>query len=107
MYVVRSGRLEVLREGGGDPELLDELGRGSVIGELGLLSAGSRAASIRSRRDASLLRIDRERFTEMLGDARFATGIAGALAEQLRHSRRRRREESHPGEDDCARAPSR
>ncbi len=88
MYVVRSGRLEVLREGGGQPELLDELGRGSVVGELGLLSAGSRAASIRSRRDASLLRIDRERFSEMLGDAQFATGIAGALAEQLRHSRR-------------------
>lgn len=89
MYVVRSGRLEVLREADEDElELLDDLGRGSIIGELGLLSAGTRAASIRSRRDATLLRVDRDAFTEMLADARFATGIARALGDQLRLSRR-------------------
>jgi NTE family protein len=87
MYVVRSGRLDVLREEQGEPELLNELGRGSIIGELGLLSAENRSASIRSRRDATLLRVDRDTFTKMLADARFATGIARALGEQLRHSR--------------------
>lgn len=88
MYVVRSGRLDVLREDDeGEPELLNELGRGSIIGELGLLSAENRSASIRSRRDATLLRVDRDSFTKMLADARFATGIARALGEQLRRSR--------------------
>jgi NTE family protein len=90
MYIVRAGRLEVLFEpDGGRPERLHELGRGSAVGELALLSANPRSASIRARRDAVLLRVDRASFESMLSDGgEFATAIARALGGQLQHARR-------------------
>jgi NTE family protein len=46
LYIVRSGRLEVLLDAGGPAaERLVELGRGSVVGELALLCTERRAAS--------------------------------------------------------------
>ena len=52
MYVIRSGRLDVLVEG--PPEtLVRTLRRGDVVGELALLHAGRRTASVRARRTPS------------------------------------------------------
>ena len=89
MYIVRSGRLEVIREHEREePERLLELGRGSVVGELALLSSAGRSASVRSCRDAVLLRVDREAFEPMLrASNEFAISIARVLASQLQHSR--------------------
>lgn len=58
LYVVRSGRLEVLQGGA----LINELGRGAILGELGLLTGAARSASVRARRDAQLLRLSRDEF---------------------------------------------
>jgi NTE family protein len=50
LYVVRSGRLAVMAEG--PPEtLVRMLRRGEVVGELALLRAGTRSASVRTHRD--------------------------------------------------------
>ena len=89
MYVVRSGRLEVLKERAeGEPERLLELGRGSVVGELALLSEAGRGASVRSCRDAVLLRLDREVFETLLrASNEFTVSIARTLAVQLQNSR--------------------
>jgi NTE family protein len=90
LFIVRSGRLEVIHEGAsGTQEILRELGRGSVVGELALLSQGNRSASVRCRRDAELLRLDRGHFTAMLEtQPGFGAAVSRVLGGQLQRSRR-------------------
>src|SRR5947199_7475626 len=56
MYIVRSGRVEVIAEEHGE-DLIRVLRRGGVLGELALLREGSRSASARARRDTELLEL--------------------------------------------------
>ncbi|MFN8157730.1 MAG: DHA2 family efflux MFS transporter permease subunit [Candidatus Nanopelagicales bacterium] len=80
MYVVKAGRLEV--ETGG--RTVRELGAGAVLGELALLTGGTRSASVRARRDSRLLRVSQEHFRDAVGDdAQTLTALSGVLAEQL------------------------
>ncbi|HET9499176.1 MAG TPA: MFS transporter [Marmoricola sp.] len=80
MYVVSTGRLEVVLDG----EVIRELGPGAILGELALLTGGARSASVRARRDSSLLRVSREEFLEaMAHDPAAPMAVATALAEQL------------------------
>jgi EmrB/QacA subfamily drug resistance transporter len=51
IYAVRAGRLEVVRDG----TVVAVHGRGELIGELGILTGGPRAASVRARRDSELV----------------------------------------------------
>ena len=63
MYIVRSGRVEVLAElPDGTRERLREMGPGAVVGELALLSGAPRSTSIRIRRDVTLLRLGQREF---------------------------------------------
>ena len=57
MYIVRAGRLEVVDEGAG--QVIRELGRGDVLGELALLTDSPRSASVRAARTSDLLAISR------------------------------------------------
>jgi NTE family protein len=88
MYVLRSGRLEVFREAhGAEREQIRELGAGSAVGELALLSGKRRSASVRARRNAELLRLSGERFAELLDSTpSFAAGVSRSLAAELRRS---------------------
>ncbi len=89
LYVVRSGRLETLLERpDGSVEELRVLGPGAVAGELAVLSAGLRSASIRCRRAAELLRLGREDVDAVLA-AHPAAGaaVARVLAAQLQQAR--------------------
>ncbi|MCV7146217.1 MFS transporter [Mycobacterium riyadhense] len=74
LYVVRSGRLQVLR----DDVVVTELGRGEVVGELGLLIAAPRSASVRAVRDSTLVRLTKSQF-DKIADA----GVLGALVQVL------------------------
>jgi NTE family protein len=100
LYVVRSGRLEVLQERAlgkqehdrerplGEHEHVRELGPGSVVGELAPLSGARRSASVRCRRDAELLRLGRAELDGLLESTPgFAAGVSRALARQLQASR--------------------
>jgi predicted acylesterase/phospholipase RssA/MFS family permease/CRP-like cAMP-binding protein len=71
LYVVRSGRLRVVQDG----RAVNELGRGAVIGELGLLTGAPRSATVTAIRDSALVRLSREQF-----DAIADVGVMGALA---------------------------
>jgi NTE family protein len=62
LYVVRSGRVEVLV----DDEVVRVHGRGEAFGELALLSGGVRTASVRARRDSELLAVNRAEFDHLL-----------------------------------------
>jgi NTE family protein len=87
VYIVRSGRVDVLHEG--PPEtLLRTLKRGDVVGELALLRGGRRSASVRARRDTELLRLGRESFETLIRRApSFAIGLTRAMGSQLAASR--------------------
>lgn len=84
VFVLRAGRLEVVV---GD-EVVRELGPGSVVGELALLTGGTRSASIRARRDSMLSEVSRAEFdTAMAADPTSYPALAGVLAQQLSEAR--------------------
>ncbi len=87
LYIVRSGRIDVLDEG--PPEsLIRVLRRGDVLGELALLRKGTRSASARARRDVELLELGRAEFESLIQVApSFALGLTRAMGAQLAASR--------------------
>jgi predicted acylesterase/phospholipase RssA len=86
LYVVRSGRLDVIAED--DDRVLRRVGRGEMLGELALLTGSPRSASVRAHRDSELLSVAREDFEELLRrDHDFALGLMRALGGQLQLSR--------------------
>ncbi|MGO9489921.1 MAG: MFS transporter [Solirubrobacteraceae bacterium] len=86
MYVVRAGRLEIVDEAAG--VVIRELGRGDALGELALLSASPRSASVRAARASDVLAVDRSDFEEHLHDSlALSLALNRVLAEQLRDNR--------------------
>jgi NTE family protein len=84
LYVVDTGRVDVIR----DDVIVQELGPGGVIGELGLLTAAPRAASVRARRDSELLRVSKRTFDRVLSaNPQASRQLASALARQVQAGR--------------------
>ncbi|CAN5232469.1 MFS transporter [soil metagenome] len=87
LYVVLSGRCEVVSE---DGDVLVALGRGAGLGELALITGAPRSASVRARRDSELLELSRNEFERLLRDEpAFAAGLTRELGRQLQASRPR------------------
>ena len=88
VYVVVSGRLEVVRDEDGEPQLLRVLGPESVVGELALLADTERSASIVARRDTELLKLTRHEFDSLVAeDSRFTGELVRLMGVQLQRSR--------------------
>jgi EmrB/QacA subfamily drug resistance transporter len=86
MYIVRGGRLEVVDEA--TNAVIRELGRGDSLGELALLSASPRSASVRAARASDVLAVDRAEFDEHLHDSpALSLALNRVLAGQLRDNR--------------------
>ena len=80
-FVVRRGRLEVFV---GDRRVR-EVGPGAVLGELALLTGEPRSATVRARRDATVLELTRASFDSVLDtDARASRFVLTQVAERLR-----------------------
>ncbi|GGF10611.1 cyclic nucleotide-binding protein [Aliidongia dinghuensis] len=78
IYVVINGRLDVVkRDGKGKAELVNEIGPGESVGELGLVTDQRRAADIIARRDTTVARLDKREYMEIL--RRDPEGIARGL----------------------------
>jgi predicted acylesterase/phospholipase RssA/CRP-like cAMP-binding protein len=87
MFIVRSGRLEVIEEGPSET-LIRILRRGDVLGELALLRDDTRSASVRACRDAELIELGRAEFEALIIEApSFALGLLRAMGERLAASR--------------------
>jgi NTE family protein len=87
LYLVRSGRLRVLVDDDEGLRTVRELGAGSAIGELALLTGSPRSATVQAVRDGELLELDAEVFHALLErDAGFAIAVARTLATQLQAS---------------------
>lgn len=84
MFVLLSGRAEVVI----DDAVVRELGPGAVIGELALLTGGTRSASVRARRDCRVLEVSRRLMDEtMTTDVEALSTLVHGLARQLSQSR--------------------
>ena len=80
-YGLRSGRLEVLVDG----RVVRELGPGEVIGEIALITGEPRSATVRARRDASVVELPREAFDDLMNtDVAATKAVMTQLAERLR-----------------------
>jgi NTE family protein len=85
LYIVLSGRLEVVAEG---DRVISELSSGDVVGELALLAEAPRSTGIRARRDARLLRLARETFDAMMQRPAFAKSVTRVLGAELQRVER-------------------
>jgi NTE family protein len=79
LFLVRSGRLEVLVDGA----VVRVHGRGEVFGELASLTGGARTATVRARRDSELLAVRRADLDALLAEPAFARALVRHLAERL------------------------
>ena len=87
LYVISSGRLEVVRESPAPPIVLRQLGRGDSIGELALLTGTPRSAAARAIRDTELVRIGRDEMLRLLHDSpSFAVALTRAIGRLLQAS---------------------
>ncbi|MFZ9668870.1 MAG: patatin-like phospholipase family protein [Solirubrobacterales bacterium] len=95
LYLVETGRLEVVRgEGDGKREADDHgievlrvLGPGATVGELALVTGEPRSASVRASRDSSLLKLSFEDFRELMTTVpTFNRALVSALGRQLQAS---------------------
>jgi NTE family protein len=87
LYVVLTGRLEIVIEGETE-KVIRILGHGDSVGELALLTESPRSASVRARRDSELLVVTREHFAKLLEERpEFAAGLTRVLGRQLRDVR--------------------
>ncbi|MEN3316496.1 MAG: hypothetical protein V7605_2730 [Acidimicrobiaceae bacterium] len=86
VFVVLSGRLEVVLESPPPARRLRSLSAGDPVGELGVLTGSTRAASVRAIRDSELLGVDRRTIDGMLEVPAFARTMIGALASHLQET---------------------
>jgi NTE family protein len=87
LYVVVSGRLDVILENPGPERTLGSLAAGSAVGELGVLTGAPRAASVRAVRDSELLALDAKTIATMFEDTpAFAGAMVKALALHLQNT---------------------
>lgn len=86
MYLIVDGKVKVHT---GD-KVLAELGTSQCVGEMAILDAEPRSASITALTDLTLLKINREDFSEILGEKpEISRGIIKVLTGRLREANRR------------------
>jgi NTE family protein len=82
LYLVESGRFQVLLDGRDKP--ISEIGPGTPIGEIAFFSGGKRTATVKAGRDSLVLRLTREDFERLAARLpRIWTTITSALARRL------------------------
>ncbi|MGI9647618.1 MAG: cyclic nucleotide-binding and patatin-like phospholipase domain-containing protein, partial [Acidimicrobiia bacterium] len=87
LFAVASGRLQAFVGNEGGETLVGEIGRGEVIGEMGILADEPRSATVRALRDSNLVHIPADAFVRFLReepDELFA--ITQLLIQRLRRS---------------------
>ena len=81
LYLVLDGKVRVHRR----DKLIAELGEKECFGEMALLDAAPRSATVTAMSDVSLLRISREEFQEIMAEKHeIAVGIIKVLTRRLR-----------------------
>lgn len=68
LYIIVNGRLGVYRqeEGGDEEQLIAELGRYEVVGEISVITGEPRSVTVRGMRDSGLIRISSQDFEKLM-----------------------------------------
>jgi predicted acylesterase/phospholipase RssA len=89
-FIVLSGRVRVVSDGdNGSERTLNELGRGEVLGEVALLTATDRSASVYAVRDTDVARISKNAFHWLIERRpKSLHGLARVMADRLQRQSR-------------------
>ncbi|AKJ04840.1 hypothetical protein ATI61_10190 [Archangium gephyra] len=83
MYLLASGAVYVLAEGGEREKVVDELGSGSLFGEIAMLAGERRSATIRTATSSMLVRIPRSALLPLMeANASLRQGVWRKFAER-------------------------
>ena len=84
LFVVESGCLDIVVEVPGPPRVVGSLARGSLLGELALITRRTRSAAVRARRDSVVLEVTRQQFDALVQrDPRFSMALLEVLGRKL------------------------
>ena len=90
MFVVQSGTVEVLREDDGETTVLAELGPNDFFGEMSLFEHEPRSATVRAKRNARVLTVDRKTlFRRIQSDPSLALNLLRTMSHRIRALDRR------------------
>jgi CRP/FNR family cyclic AMP-dependent transcriptional regulator len=83
MYVVRSGEIEIKRDG----VVVESLSAGGIFGEMALIDGSPRSATARAKTDCELAPINEKSFLFFVHETPFfAIAVMRTLAERLRRT---------------------
>lgn len=89
LYVIRAGRVRVLKESNGRRRMVSTLGPGDFFGELAVVTGQPRSATVEVVDDAELLRVPADKLEEMItGRGEVAIRLIRHLAERLDNANR-------------------
>ena len=69
VYVIREGRVRVLKESNGRQRMVATLGPGEFFGEMAVVTGNPRSATVEVLEDAELLKVPAEKLQDMLADS--------------------------------------
>lgn len=84
-YLLRSGRVEVLKDSPSGPIRLAVLGEGDIVGEMGVIDERPRSASVRALEPVTAIAVNQQEFLDtLLHRPRDALALLRSLFERLR-----------------------
>jgi len=89
MYVIRAGKVRVVKESQGRQRVVTTLGPGDFFGEMAVVTGRPRTATVEVLEDVELLRVPAEKLQEMVsGTGEVAIRLIRRLAERLESANR-------------------
>jgi len=89
LYVIRAGKVRVLKESNGRKRMVTILGPGDFFGEMAVVTGRPRSATVEIVEDAELLKVPAEKLQEMIaGNGEVAIRLIRHLAERLEQANR-------------------
>jgi CRP-like cAMP-binding protein len=89
MYVIRAGKVRVMKESQGRRRVVTTLGPGDFFGEMAVVTGRPRTATVEVLEDVELLRVPAEKLQEMVsGTGEVAIRLIRRLAERLESANR-------------------
>jgi len=89
IYIIRSGKVRVLKDSAGRQRMVTTLGPGDFFGEMAVVTGRPRSATVEVVEDAELLKVPAGKLQEMVaGTGEVAIRLIRHLAERLEHANR-------------------
>ncbi len=89
VYVIRAGKVRVLKSANGRQRMVTTLGPGDFFGEMAVVTGSPRSATVEVVEDAELLKLPADKLQEMVaGTGEVAIRLIQHLAQRLEHANR-------------------